>query len=109
MTRINRRQALLATAASVPATLMAHGGQYPNKPIRLVVPFSPGGAGDASARVIADKLGPRLGVQVNVDNKPGASGYIGSQLVASAPPDGYTLLLGFDGSLVVAPTVIKAP
>lgn len=109
MTRINRRQALLATAALVPATLMAHGGQYPNKPIRLVVPFSPGGAGDASARVIADKLGPRLGVQVNVDNKPGASGYIGSQLVASAPPDGYTLLLGFDGSLVVAPTVIKAP
>lgn len=109
MTRINRRQALLATAALVPTTLMAQGGQYPNKPIRLVVPFPPGGAGDASARVIADKLGPRLGVQVNVDNKPGASGYIGSQLVASAPPDGYTLLLGFDGSLVVAPTVIKAP
>jgi len=84
-------------------------GDYPNKPIRIVVPFSPGGGGDAVVRNIVDKLGERLKTQVIIDNRPGASGYIGAQVVASAPPDGYTLLMGFDGAMVVAPNLIKAP
>jgi len=82
---------------------------YPAKPVRIVVPFAPGGGGDAVVRNITEKLGERLGQQVIIDNRPGASGYIGAQLVAAAPPDGYTLLMGFDGSLVVAPNMIKAP
>jgi tripartite-type tricarboxylate transporter receptor subunit TctC len=78
---------------------------WPNKPIRLVVPFTPGGVTDTSARVIADALGKRLGQNVIVDNKPGASGNIGTALVKSAAPDGYTLVLGFDGTMVINPHV----
>jgi len=78
---------------------------YPNKPIRLIVPFATGGVTDTSARVVAERLGQRLGQQVVVDNKPGASGNIGTQMVANAKPDGYTLLLGYDGTLVVNPNV----
>ena len=70
-----------------------------------MVPFTTGGVTDTSGRLIAEQLSKRLGQQVTVDNKPGASGNIGTQLVASAEPDGYTLLLGFDGTLVINPHV----
>ena len=76
---------------------------YPNKPIRLIVPFPPGGITDGSARVIADRLGARLGQQLVVENRGGAQGNIGTQSVARAAPDGYTLLLGVDSTLVVNP------
>ena len=83
---------------------------YPSKPIRLVVPFTTGGVTDTSARVVADALSKRLGQQVIVDNRPGASGNIGTQQVAVAEPDGYTLLLGFDGTMVINPHVFdKVP
>jgi tripartite-type tricarboxylate transporter receptor subunit TctC len=78
---------------------------WPNKPIRLIVPFTPGGVTDTSGRLIAEQLGRRLGQQVIVDNKPGASGNIGTSLVKTAAPDGYTLLLGFDGTMVINPHV----
>jgi tripartite-type tricarboxylate transporter receptor subunit TctC len=82
---------------------------YPNKPVRIVVPFPPGGGGDAVVRIIGNQLGQRLGQPVIIENRPGASGYIGAQAVANAAPDGYTILMGFDGSVVVAPRLIKAP
>ncbi|PIT83437.1 tripartite tricarboxylate transporter substrate binding protein [Limnohabitans sp. 15K] len=94
----------LGTVALSPNTAAAQSA-YPNKPIRLVVPFAVGGVTDTSGRLIAEQLSKRLGQQVIVDNKPGASGNIGTQMVAAAAPDGYTLLLGFDGTLVINPHV----
>ena len=89
-------------AACVPAFAQSPSA-YPNKPIKLIVPFTPGGVTDTSGRVIAEQLSKRLGQLVIVDNKPGASGNIGTQQVAAADADGYTLLLGFDGTLVINP------
>jgi len=70
---------------------------YPNKPIRLVAPFAPGGAVDILARIIAQGLAPLYGQSVIVDNKPGASGHLGAQIVAKSPGDGYTLMVGTIG------------
>ena len=92
-----------AGAIALVATIAA--AQYPDKPIRLVVPFAAGGVTDTSGRVVAEALSRRLGQPIVVENKPGASGNIGTQLVVNAPPDGYTLVLGFDGTLVINPHV----
>ena len=99
------RTTLAAMALGLGLGAQAQAPAYPSKPIRLVVPFTPGGVTDTSGRLIAEQLGKRLGQQVIVDNKPGASGNIGTQLVASAEADGYTLLLGFDGTMVINPHV----
>ena len=82
---------------------------YPNKPVRLIVPFSPGGGVDNFARPLAQKLTEQLGQQVVVDNRPGASSLIGGALVAGAQPDGYTLLCTFDSPLFIAPLITKNP
>ena len=106
---ITRRAALAATLAAAAVGAQAQDS-FPNKPIRLVVPFTPGGVTDSSGRLIADFLGKRLGQQVVVDNKPGASGNIGTAQVVAAAPDGYTLLLAFDGTMVINPHVFaKVP
>jgi tripartite-type tricarboxylate transporter receptor subunit TctC len=97
------RRMLAALAAM--AALAAHAQDFPHKPLRLVVPFAPGGVADNSARVVAEPLSQRLGQQVVVENRPGASGNIGTQQVAQSAADGYTLLLGFDGTMVINPHV----
>ena len=80
---------------------------YPSKPIRLIIPFAPAGVTDTSGRYIADQLTKKLGQSVIVENRTGASGNIGTSLVAQAEPDGYTLVLGFDGTLVINPNVFS--
>mgnify|MGYP000851071845 CR=1 FL=1 len=109
-----RRNCLTACALALSAFAFAQGAQaqeaWPSKPIRLVVPFTPGGVTDTSGRLVAEHLSKRLGQQVIVDNKPGASGNIGTGQVATAAADGYTLLLGFDGTMVINPHVFaKVP
>ena len=95
--------ALFCLAAS-----LAQAQDYPTRAIRLIVPFSPGGVADTSARVVADRLGARLGQQVLVENRAGASGNIGTQMVAQSAPDGHTLVLGFDGTMVINPWVFPS-
>jgi tripartite-type tricarboxylate transporter receptor subunit TctC len=104
----SRRRALAAAALalSLPlATGSALAQAWPDKPIRLVVGFAPGGFTDVLARLIGQKLSERLGQPVVVENKPGAAGTLGADLVAKAKPDGYTLLLAHSNSNSVAPSL----
>lgn len=87
---------ILAAALSLAAPLAAHAQAWPNQPIRLVVPFPPGGTTDQIARHVQPHLQQALGVQVLVENRGGASGAIGTAVVAKAPPDGYTFAVVFD-------------
>lgn len=97
--------AALATIATI-ATLAGTGAlaqqpaNYPTKPIKVIVPFAPGGATDVLARVLAEKMAAGLGQPLVIDNKPGAAGIIGTDAVAKAAPDGYTIVLGLSNSLL---------
>ena len=104
------------THASVAAIVLALAGfavpsehvyaqAYPAKPVRIIVPFAPGGGTDIIARIIAPVLSERLGQQVLVDNRPGASTIVGSEIVAKAAPDGYTLLIALTGTLAINPSL----
>ena len=104
-----QRPALHAVACLVLAAyaLVANAQGYPNRPIRLVVPFAAGTNSDNSARQIAPRLSDALGQPVVVENRPGAGGTIGSAFVASAKPDGYTIVLGDAPSHGLAPSIYK--
>src|SRR5205085_826628 len=81
----------------------------PARPLRLVVPFAPGGGNDLLARILATELSAGFTQQAVVDNRPGAAGVTATEAVAKAPADGYTLLLGFVGPLALAPALGKVP
>lgn len=98
MSRTNSLGAAIFATLSLLPVLQAHGqGAYPSRPITIVVPFTPGGTPDSTARLAALHLQARLGQPVVVENKPGAGGNIGAAMVASSAPDGYTLLLAQSG------------
>ncbi|MCA0425122.1 MAG: tripartite tricarboxylate transporter substrate binding protein [Proteobacteria bacterium] len=109
---ISRRQlALSAIAATIASKAMAQTaptGEYPNHPIKIIVPLAPGGASDFMARLIADKLPARIGQPVIVENRPGAGSIIGMDIVAKAAPDGYTLGMGNLPALVLNPLIKPA-
>jgi tripartite-type tricarboxylate transporter receptor subunit TctC len=98
---------VLATAVLATVSAGASAADYPTKPIRLVVPFAAAGTTDFLARAIAQKLGQNMGTSVVVDNRPGAGGNIGSDIVAKADPDGYTLLLGTVGTHAINASLYK--
>ncbi|HEV7982800.1 MAG TPA: tripartite tricarboxylate transporter substrate binding protein [Xanthobacteraceae bacterium] len=91
--RVVLAAACLVLAGTGFGTVLAAAQNYPTRPVRLIIPFPPGGSNDVVGRLIAIKLGDRLGKQVVVDNRSGAGGVIGTEAVAKAPPDGYTLLV----------------
>jgi tripartite-type tricarboxylate transporter receptor subunit TctC len=97
------RAILAAAALAVAATSPAFAQSYPTRPITLIVPFAPGGPADVLARLIGQKMSEDLGQQVVVDNRPGANTIIGARAVKEAKPDGYTLLMAIDGTLVMNP------
>ncbi len=92
-----------ATITALSATAFAQG--YPNKPVKIIVPFAPGGNVDITARLVAPGLTEALGQPVIVENKPGAGGTIGADSVAKSTPDGYTLLMGSNSTFSVAPSL----
>ena len=112
------RQALLQALLVLAATGISTGAgaqatpresAYPTKPIRFIVPFAPGGTPDIQGRMLAEKLAPRLGQQVVIDNRAGANGIIGMEIVARAPADGYTIIIATVGTWAVHPYLYKLP
>ncbi|MES2189868.1 MAG: tripartite tricarboxylate transporter substrate binding protein [Pseudomonadota bacterium] len=99
----------LACAAALSPLTAAAQGAYPNKPIRVVVPFAAGSTTDIIARAIADKMGASMGQTLVIDNRGGASGTIGQQMVASAAPDGYTIMIHSSSHTVSPSTFAKLP
>jgi tripartite-type tricarboxylate transporter receptor subunit TctC len=104
-TRAIRFLASFAAIGSIAFAPLVSAQTYPTKPIKLVVTFAPGGGADYVARVVAKKLGEVLGQSVVVDNRAGAGGAIGAELVAKSAPDGYTLLLGAAGTMTILPNL----
>ena len=103
---------ILLGVAAVMFVLSAGPGRaqaqtYPHHPITLVIPFAPGGSTSIIGRVIADKMSQSLGESIVVDNQPGAGGTVGTKMVAKSEPDGYTILLGFTGTLAIGPSLYR--
>ena len=107
--RLFPQQTLLVLAALVAPAAGAQDAAYPAKPIRIVVPFPPGGTADIQGRMLGDKLARRLNQQVVIENRAGANGNIGMELVAKAPADGYTIVISAVGPWAVNPYLYKLP
>jgi tripartite-type tricarboxylate transporter receptor subunit TctC len=86
----------------------AFAADYPSRPIRLVVPYAPGGGADSVARIVAKRVSETIGQPIVIDNKGGAGSILGTDIVAKAEPDGYTLLLGQSGPISINPAVYKS-
>ena len=100
---------LCAATCGAQAAETQSGSSYPNRPVRLIVPYPPGGGNDTLARIFGQKLTESWGQQIVVDNRPGAGTIIGTQLAARAAPDGYTLLLSSIATHAVAPHLYRQP
>ena len=100
--RIGRRTALAGVAGLLAAPVLAQQADWPNRPVKLVVAYPPGGSTDIVARLLAERLSRAWGQPVVVENRPGASGTLGADSVAKSPPDGYTLLLGASSEMAIA-------
>ena len=98
---------LCAAAFAFTGLAGAHAQTFPNRAITLVIPFAPGGSTSIVGRGVADKMSELLGEKVVVDNRPGAGGTVGTKAVAKSEPDGYTLLLGYTGTLAIGPSLYK--
>jgi tripartite-type tricarboxylate transporter receptor subunit TctC len=98
---ILRAGALIAALGAAAASAQ----DYPTRPITLVVPFPPGGSTTIVARIVADKMSEALGQSIVIDNRGGAGGTVGSRAVAKSPADGYTILLGYTGTLAIGPSL----
>lgn len=99
--------ALFSTSQFLAAQSTTASSNYPDRPIKMIVPYVAGGAADITARLVAQSMSESMGQTVVVENRPGANGTIGSDLVAKAAPDGYTLLLTASGPLVINPVLYK--
>src|SRR5882724_1369024 len=109
MTQFRAAVSVAVALCTVLFGLCAHAQDYPSRPVRIVVPFAPGGPNDIIVRLIAQKLTETWGQPVVVENRPGAGGNIGTDFVAKAAPDGYTLLSVGPGSLIINPLIGKVP
>jgi tripartite-type tricarboxylate transporter receptor subunit TctC len=105
--RLRRRDLLAAGAAGAASLALPAWAAYPDKPIRVIVTFAPGGASDIVARVIADQLGKKLGQVIVVENRPGAGGSVGGAVVAQAPADGYVLMLSNSTPISIGPFALE--
>src|SRR5215831_10114440 len=102
-----RKFAVIAALAVSAAFHPAQAQDYPNRPITLIIPFAPGGSTSIVGRGLAEKMSELLGEKIVVDNRPGAGGTVGTKAVAKSDPDGYTLLLGYTGTLAIGPSLYK--
>ena len=96
-----------ALAFAVPVVAVAQIAAYPSRPLRLVVPFSPGGNADTLSRTASQKVSESIGQQIVIDNRSGANGNIGMEIVARAAPDGYTFVLGYIANVAIAPSLMS--
>jgi tripartite-type tricarboxylate transporter receptor subunit TctC len=104
-----KRARRIALVASALASALALASGYPEKPVKIVVPFAPGGNLDVTARLIAESMAKQLGQPFIVENRPGAGGAVGSEAVAKSAPDGYTLVAGTTGTTIVSPLLVPHP
>jgi len=106
---MNRLLSLVVALMTLSSLAIAADGEYPNRPVRIIVPTAPGGGVDVLARLIGQKLGDRLGEQFFIDNRPGAAGVIGTRGAATSAPDGYTLLMAPSSIAITAAINKKLP
>src|SRR4249920_2779050 len=102
-----RKSLFIAAAALTAAFSPAQAQDFPTRPITLVIPFAPGGSTSIVGRGVAERMSELLGEKIIVDNRPGAGGTVGTRAVAKSDPDGYTLLLGYTGTLAIGPSLYK--
>jgi tripartite-type tricarboxylate transporter receptor subunit TctC len=105
---LNRRH-FIATVALAPLVRSAVAADWPQRPVRIVYPYAPGGSGDAMARILAAQLNEVFGRPFVVENKPGANGTLAAETVARSPADGYTLLFALTPQIAIAPAMMKVP